>query len=110
MLNDFLSRSTPPDKLLSALDDLLPPGHAERRARQPVTRTVRHGSVANGHGNGASGNTRPMNMLDTAAMQRFAVLEKSQAEALEKAQAAQRQQAAQAEALDKAQQSAGGAG
>ncbi len=24
----FLARSTPPDKLLSALDELLPPGHA----------------------------------------------------------------------------------
>ncbi|GFE78162.1 hypothetical protein GCM10011487_01620 [Steroidobacter agaridevorans] len=89
----FLSRSTAPDKLLSALDELLPAGHA-------------NGARANengGHGNGTSGNTRPMNMLDTAAMQRFAVLEKTQAEALEKAQAAQRQQAAQAEALDKAQ-------
>jgi PAS domain S-box-containing protein len=89
----FLSRSTPPDKLLSALDELLPPGHV-------------NGARANGHdghGNGASGNTRPMNMLDTAAMQRFAMLEKAQAEALEKAQASQRQQAAQAEALEKAQ-------
>lgn len=90
----FLSRSTAPDKLLSALDELLPPGHVNG---------ARANGQANGHGNGASGNTRPMNMLDTAAMQRFAVLEKTQAEALEKAQAAQRQQAAQAEALDKAQ-------
>lgn len=86
----FLSRATAPDKLLSALDELLPAGHV-------------NGARTNGHGNGASGNTRPMNMLDTAALQRFAVLEKTQAEALEKAQAAQRQQAAQAEALEKAQ-------
>nr|WP_298716588.1 HD domain-containing phosphohydrolase [uncultured Steroidobacter sp.] len=87
----FLSRSTAPEALLGALDELLPPGHV-------------NGARANGaHGNGSSGNTRPMNMLDTAAMQRFAVLEKNQAEALERAQAAQRQQAAQAEALEKAQ-------
>lgn len=89
----FLPRSTAPDKLLSALDELLPAGHVNG------ARVNENG----GHGNGTSGNTRPMNMLDTAAMQRFAVLEKTQAEALEKAQAAQRQQAAQAEALDKAQ-------
>lgn len=97
----FLARSTAPDKLLAALDELLPPGHANG-ARPPVSSNG-SGGQANGHGNGASGNTRPMNMLDTAAMQRFAVLEKTQAEALEKAQAAQRQQAAQAEALEKAQ-------
>lgn len=97
----FLARSTAPDTLLSALDELLPPGHVNG-ARGPVNANG-NGSSANGHGNGASGNTRPMNMLDTAAMQRFAVLEKTQAEALEKAQAAQRQQAAQAEALEKAQ-------
>ncbi|MBM0103957.1 PAS domain S-box protein [Steroidobacter sp. S1-65] len=95
----FLARSTPPEKLLSALDELLPPGHMNG-ARPTVNA---NGGLGNGHGNGASGNTRPMNMLDTAAMQRFAVLEKSQADALEKAQAAQRQQAAQAEALEKAQ-------
>lgn len=94
----FLSRSTAPDTLLSALDELLPPGHVNgARANGQANGHI------NGHGNGTSGNTRPMNMLDTAAMQRFAVLEKTQAEALEKAQAAQRQQAAQAEALEKAQ-------
>lgn len=91
----FLARSTPPEKLLTALDELLPPGHVNG-ARAQV-----NGNGA--HGNGTSGNTRPMNMLDTAAMQRFAVLEKSQAEAQEKAQAAQRQQAAQAAELEKAQ-------
>lgn len=95
----FLARSTPPEKLLTALDELLPPGHMN--GARPTAQV--NGGQANGHGNGASGNTRPMNMLDTAAMQRFAVLEKSQADALEKAQAAQRQQAAQAEALEKAQ-------
>lgn len=96
----FLARSTAPDTLLNALDELLPPGHANgARPNGQVS-----GPAANGaHGNGTSGSTRPMNMLDTAAMQRFAVLEKTQAEALEKAQVAQRQQAAQAEALDKAQ-------
>lgn len=99
----FLARSTPPEKLLSALDELLPPGHVNG-ARPPVNGNgAQANGQPNGHGNGTSGNTRPMNMLDTAAMQRFAVLEKTQAEALEKAQAAQRQQAAQAEALDKAQ-------
>lgn len=94
----FLARSTPPDKLLSTLDELLPEGSAgaARPNGQP-------NGQANGHGNGQSGATRPMNMLDTAAMQRFAVLEKTQAEALEKAQFAQRQQAAQAEALARAE-------
>src|ERR1043165_6020447 len=51
----FLSRSTPPDKLLSALDELLPAGHVNgARASTPAT----NGSAApaNGHGNGASGN------------------------------------------------------
>lgn len=91
----FLARSTPPEKLLSTLEELLP-----QVAGLPGVRSNGH---ANGHGNGNSGNTRPMNMLDTAAMQRFAVLEKSQAEALEKAQFAQRQQAAQAEALETVQ-------
>jgi PAS domain S-box-containing protein len=95
----FLARSTPPEKLLTALDELLPPGHVNG-ARPQVNGNA---GQANGHGNGASGNTRPMNMLDTAAMQRFAVLEKTQAEALEKAQAAQRMQVAQAAELDKAQ-------
>lgn len=90
----FLSRSTPPEKLLSALDELLPAGAANG---------ARANGHANGHGNGASGNTRPMNMLDTAAMQRFAMLEKTQADALEKAQFAQKQHAAQAEALENAQ-------
>lgn len=96
----FLARSTAPEKLLSALDELLPEGsgastndHANPQA---------NGQAA-AHGNGQSGATRPMNMLDTAAMQRVAVLEKTQADAVEKAQFAQRQQAAQAEALEKAQ-------
>src|SRR5688500_7238457 len=90
----FLARSTPPEKLLTALDELLPPGHMNG-ARPNGHANGQTNGQTNGHGNGASGNTRPMNMLDTAAMQRFAVLEKTQADALEKAQAAQRQQAAQ---------------
>lgn len=84
----FLARSTAPENLLTALDELLP------RAS---------GAAVNGHGNGTNGSTRPMAMLDTAAMQRVAILEKTHAEAVEKAQHAQRQQAAQAEALEKAQ-------
>jgi PAS domain S-box-containing protein len=101
----FLPRSTQPDKLLATLDELLPPGHVNGARANPASPANTNGSAApaNGHGNGASGNTRPMNMLDTAAMQRFAVLEKTQAEAQEKAQAAQRQQAAQAAELEKAQ-------
>lgn len=83
----FLARSTAPENLLTALDELLPKGSGN----------------SNGHGNGASGSTRPMQMLDTAAMQRVAVLERSQSEAFEKAQLAQRQQAVQSEALEKAQ-------
>lgn len=99
----FLARSTAPETLLSALDELLPPGAASApRAPAPAPANGVNGNGA-AHGNGLSGNTRPMNMLDTAAMQRFAVLEKSQADAVEKAQLAQKQQAAQAEALEKAQ-------
>jgi PAS domain S-box-containing protein len=91
----FLSRSTPPEMLLTALDELLSPGGGAA-ARVPVN--------GNGvHGNGHSGNTLPMNMLDTATMQRFAMLEKSQADALEKVQLSLKQQAAQAEALERAQ-------
>src|SRR5690606_30560784 len=93
----FLARSTPPEKLLSALDELV----SLNGARANGQGNGAHAS--NAHGNGSSGSTRPMSMLDTAAMQRFAVLEKSQAEALEKAQLAQQQQAIQAEALEKAQ-------
>lgn len=84
----FLARSTAPENLLTALEELLP-------------RT--NGAVVNGHGNGTNGSTRPMAMLDTAAMQRVAILEKTHAEAVEKAQHAQRQQAVHAEALEKAQ-------
>ncbi|MDY6945211.1 MAG: PAS domain S-box protein [Pseudomonadota bacterium] len=110
----FLARSTAPEKLLAALDELLPPnvangarvnGQATGQMAAPANGAA-HGPAngpANGHGNGASGNTRPMNMLDTAAMQRFAMLEKTQQDALEKAQFAQRQHATQAEALEKAQ-------
>lgn len=87
----FLTRSTQPEKLLTALDELLPNGFANGAG------------AANSHGNGNSGSTRPMTMLDTQAMKRMALLEKSQAEALERAQFAQRQQAAQTEALEKAQ-------
>lgn len=93
----FLSRSAPPDKLLNALDELLPNGHANGHAVGAAN------GAANGHGNGTSGNTRPMTMLDTQAIKRMALLEKSQAEALERAQLAQRQHAAQSEALEKAQ-------
>lgn len=84
----FLARSTAPENLLTALEELLPANHSNGHA--------------NGHANG-NGSTRPMQMLDTAAMQRVAVLEKSQSDALEKAQHAQRQQAVQSEALEKAQ-------
>ncbi|HEY0938831.1 MAG TPA: HD domain-containing phosphohydrolase [Steroidobacter sp.] len=110
----FLARSTPPEKLLTTLDELLPPGggHGARAPGNGASNGATtgpangpgNGNGSNGaHGNGLSGNTRPMNMLDTAAMQRFAMLEKSQADALEKVQFAQKQQAAQAEALEKAQ-------
>lgn len=103
----FLARSTPPEKLLSTLDELLPSGGVNGARPNGHANALANGAangVANGpHGNGSAGNTRPMNMLDTAAMQRFAMLEKSQADALEKAQFAQKQQTAQAEALEKAQ-------
>jgi PAS domain S-box-containing protein len=100
----FLARSTSPEKLLTALDGLLPPG-ATNGTRAAVNGNAgqANGHGNGGHGNGVSGNTRPMNMLDTAAMQRFAMLEKTQADAVEKAQFAQKQHAAQAEALEKAQ-------
>jgi PAS domain S-box-containing protein len=97
----FLARSTPPDKLLMALDELLPNGHVNGHTATGAFAAVN--GAANGHGNGTSGNTRPMAMLDTQAIKRMALLEKSQADALERAQFAQRQQAAQAEALEKAQ-------
>lgn len=118
----FLARSSPPEKLLSALEELLPNGHANGHAANghaaaalatgvhpamatgihPALTTGAH-AATNGHGNGISGNTRPMTMLDTQAVKRMALLEKTQAEALERAQFAQRQQAAQTEALEKAQ-------
>src|SRR5687768_5435560 len=97
----FLARSMSPETLLTALDELLPNGHMATGAF-PAAHGATNGG-ANGHGNGTSGNTRPMTMLDTQAIKRMALLEKSQAEALERAQFAQRQQAAQAEALEKAQ-------
>jgi PAS domain S-box-containing protein len=97
----FLARSTSPEKLLTALDELLPNGHANGHAIGPAVAAAN--GVANGHGNGTSGNTRPMSMLDTQAIKRMALLEKSQAEALERAQFAQRQQTAQNEALENAQ-------
>jgi PAS domain S-box-containing protein len=94
----FLARSTSPDKLLAALEELLP----------QVNGAAANG---NGHGNGLSGSTRPMAMLDTAAMQRVAILEKAQAEALERAERAQaevqeqiQQVQAQAEAAERAVQ------
>ena len=118
----FLARSTAPDILLAALDELLPKtnGAVIGAANAPAMQTGMHAALKTGthaalktgahaamngaaNGGGGNGSTRPMQMLDTVAMQRFAVLEKSQAEALEKAQYAQRQQAAQAEALEKAQ-------
>jgi len=98
----FLARSMPPEKLLAALDELLPNGHANGGdAGAAVGAGVGHGNGS--HGNGTSGSTRPMTMLDTQAIKRMALMEKAQAEALERAQFAQRQQAVQAEALDKAQ-------
>ncbi|MET0534460.1 MAG: PAS domain S-box protein, partial [Steroidobacter sp.] len=118
----FLARSSPPEKLLSALEELLPNGQANGHSNghsNGHANGVANGSTnghafnalatgvhtaANGHGNAGSGNTRPMNMLDTQAMKRMALLEKTQAEALERAQFVQRQQqAAQNEALEKAQ-------
>jgi len=96
----FLARSTPPEQLLTALDELVGPNGAANGKR---ANGHGNGVHVDAHGNGTSGSTRPMNVLDTAAMQRFAVLEKAQAEALEKAQLAQKQQAIQAEALEKAQ-------
>jgi PAS domain S-box-containing protein len=99
----FLARSTAPENLLTALDELLPKSGANGQLPKggaddlPPKGT---NDMANGHGNGASGNTMPMSMLDTAAIKRAAMMEKSQADALEKMQ---RLQAAQAEALEKAQ-------
>src|SRR5687768_350184 len=54
----FLARSTAPENLLSALDELLPPGAASG-ARAHING---NGGQANGaaHGNGNSGSTRPM--------------------------------------------------
>jgi len=99
----FLARSSAPEKLLNALDELLPNGHANGHANgQAALATgvfAAHGAT-NGHGNGTSGNTKPMTMLDTQAIKRMALLEKSQAEALERAQLAQRQQTVHAEALE----------
>src|SRR5512138_1561587 len=77
----FLARSTPPEQLLTALDELVGANGAARGAR---ANGHGNGVHADAHGNGTNGSTRPMNVLDTAAMQRFAVLEKAQAEALEK--------------------------
>src|SRR5688572_22720328 len=45
----FLARSTSPDKLLSALDELLPPGHANGARAQPNGPTNGHATT---HGNG----------------------------------------------------------
>jgi PAS domain S-box-containing protein len=98
----FLSRTTAPDNLLIALDELLPNGQTNGHTATGAFAAA-NGAAANGHGNGTSGNTRPMTMLDTQAIKRMALLEKSQADALERAQLAQRQQAAQTEALEKAQ-------
>lgn len=101
----FLARSSAPDKLLNALDELLPnsPTNGHGFAVAAALAVTNGNGAANGHGNGTSGSTRPMAMLDTQAMKRMALLEKAQADALERAQFAQRQQAAQAEALEKAQ-------
>lgn len=102
----FLARSSQPETLLNALDELLPKGQANGNANGHAVAGA-NGAAANGsaigHGNGTSGSTRPMTMLDTQAIKRMALLEKTQAEALERAQFAQRQQAAQNEALEKAQ-------
>lgn len=101
----FLARSSPPETLLNALDELLPNGQANGHAVGGAVAAANGATngTTNGHGNGTSGSTRPMTMLDTQAIKRMALLEKTQAEALERAQLAQRQQVAQNEALEKAQ-------
>ena len=119
----FLARSTPPETLLNALDELLLNGLANGNGHAAAAlATGTHAAAAlttgahaakslatgvhaamNGHGNGTSGSTRPMNMLDTQAVKRMALQEKAQAEAAERVQFAQRQLATQTEALEKAQ-------